>query len=186
MKGRALLHGEALLMHIHPTYIGGGSPAKHLKLYIESSGQCNKMNYVEQLNLLFLLVDCFSAVAQREYVRNFQVVNKTSTHFIVSWDIVDGNYSESNISSFRLYYSQGSSFSSSRYIYYRYTYQSNSTNGVTFFYTFSLQSFTNVEYIMYIRVYRVYPLNPRYTYSNRRFGDLGKYGGQMSMLHICQ
>ena len=133
---------------------------------------CNKMKIFQVYNHA-IIYQCivFSAAAQQEYVRNFQLVNKTGTHFTLSWDIVDGNYSENDISFFYLYYNHGA-FSYSRYIWYHSTYQINSTNAVRFFYTISTQSFTYEEYIMYIEVYRR-RLRPAYTYSNRRFVDVG-------------
>ena len=40
----------------------------------------------------------------QEAICNFQVANKNSTHITFSWDIVDGYYSSSYISYFRIYY----------------------------------------------------------------------------------
>ena len=106
------------------------------------------------------------AAAQDQYIRNFQVANKNSTHITFSWDIVDG-YS-SNITYFHLFYQHRTS-SSAQYISYR----SASRNGATFSYTYSLETFNNGPYIIWVRAYRR-SLSPAYTHSERKYVSIGK------------
>ena len=115
-----------------------------------------------------------STVAQEENIRNFQVLGQTSTHITFSWDIVDGYYSSSSIQNFDLLYQSWSESSSSDSISYSLTVQNTNTNGVvTFMSNISTERYSHGEYIMWIRVTR-HSLTPRYTYSGKRFVNIGK------------
>ena len=93
---------------------------------------------------------CYTA-AQDNDINNFHVASRNSTHITFSWDIVDGYYTSSYISSFRLYYQRrASSYAPSVHISY-----SLATNkGATFSYTHSLETFNDEPYIMWVWVYR--------------------------------
>ena len=117
----------------------------------------------------FLASRCYTA-AQDDHVSNFQVASRNSTHITFSWDIVDGYYTSSYISYFRLYY-QRRSYSYAPYVYI--SYSSATHNGATFSYTHSLETFNNGPYIMWVQVRRP-SLDPSYTYSGRKHVKIGK------------
>ena len=116
----------------------------------------------------FLASHCYTA-AQDNYISNFQVAYKNSTHITFSWDIVDGYYTSSYIRYFYLYYQCRSLSTSSVYIYY----SSATRSGTTFSYTSSLETFNDGPYIMWVRAYRP-SLDPRYTYSGKKHVKTGK------------
>ena len=117
----------------------------------------------------FLAPHCYTA-AQDNYISNFQVAYKNSTHITFSWDIVDGYYTSSYISYVQLYYQRrSSSYAPSVYIYY----SSTTRSGTTFRYTHSLDTFKHGPYIMWVRAYRP-SLDPRYTYSGKKHVKTGK------------
>ena len=107
--------------------------------------------------------------AQDDHIRNFQVVSQTNTHVTFSWDIADGYYTSSYINSFYLYYQHRSSIRGLNI-----GYSSATRFGATFWYTSSVESFNNGPYVMWVRVYRP-SLDPRYTYSGRKYVSIGKY-----------
>ena len=127
--------------------------------------------WIRYVRILFVLYN--AAAAQDNHIRNFQVDSRTSTHITFSWDIADSYCSSSHISSFTLYY-QGRSANSVSEV--AIAYSSTNRTGCSFQYTTSLATFDNVrdEYIMWICVYRSSSLNPRYTYSERKYVNIGK------------
>ena len=107
--------------------------------------------------------------AQDDHIRNFQTT-KNSTHITFSWDIVDGYYSSSYISYFRLYYQRrSSSYTPNVYI----SYSSATNNSTTLSYTSPLVTFPNGPHIMWVRVYRP-SLEPQYTYSKKKYVKIDK------------
>ena len=111
-------------------------------------------------------MSCCTA-AQNDYIRNFQA-KKSSTHITFSWDIVDG-YSR-NITYFQVFYRYRTSpYFGALYI----SYNSATRSGTTFSYTRQLETFNDGPYIMWVQVYRRF-LDPRYTYSERKYVSIGK------------
>ena len=102
------------------------------------------------------------------------MTDKNSTHITFSWDIVDGYYSSSDIYYFQLYYQPRYTYLRGVYI----PYSSTTRNGATFSYTHSLETFNNGPYIMWVWVYRRFPLDPTFTYSRKKKIDIGKYRGR--------
>ena len=125
-------------------------------------------------SLCWCLILYNAAVAQVNHIRNFLVVNRNSTHITFSWEIVDGYYTSSDIRSFRLYY-QGRFSRSTSFV--PITYSSTTQSGGNFQYTTPLDAFGHNnygEYTMWIRLYRDNSQIPRYTYSERKYVNIGK------------
>ena len=112
---------------------------------------------------------CYTA-AQDQYVRNFQVDSQNSNDIITfSWDIVDGYYNYSYVNYFYIYYQRRFTYAQLLHV----SYSSTTRNGTTFRYSRSVQTFNNGPYIMWVQVYRP-SLDPRYTYSRRKFVNTSK------------
>ena len=118
---------------------------------------------------MYIPFSCVSTDAQDQYIRNFQVASRNSTHITFSWDIVDGYYTSSYIRYFRLYYQHRSSYAPSVYI----DYSSATRSGATFSYTSPPVTFNDGPCIMWVRAYRP-SLVPRYTYSKKKYVKIGK------------
>ena len=122
-----------------------------------------------------------AAVAQDNHIRNFQVANRNSTHITFTWDVVGSNYNSTIY--FRLYY-QGrvSGYPSSTSMYSSTTWSSGSKK---FQFTTSLRTFDKNydEYIMWILMYRR-SLTSRYTYSERKYVNIGKLNTLIHQLCI--
>ena len=110
-----------------------------------------------------------------EVIRNVQT-NKNLTHITFSWDIVDGYYSSSYISYFRIYYRQRP-----RTGYYSYIGSISYSNsnlikiGYSFKYTTTVTRFSTFDQIvMWVYVYRP-SLNPSVAYSDQISVEVGKW-----------
>ena len=118
-------------------------------------------------------LQCKTLTGAQEVIRNFQVANRNSTHITFSWDIVDGYYTSSYISYFRIYYRQRpySGYRSSIYITY-----SNSDLikvGASFKYTTTVTAFSTYgQYVMSVYVYRS-SLTPSSVYSDEVYVEVG-------------
>ena len=110
----------------------------------------------------------------QEVIRNFQVVNRNSTHITFSWVIVDGYYSETYISYFRIYYRDRPYTGSRSYISTISYSDSNLIKiGPSFQYT-TVTSFSYYgQYVMWVYVYRS-SLSPSTAYSNQIYVEVGK------------
>ena len=138
------------------------------------AGLTSKCLWMHAMHLIATHLHLKLADAQ-EVIRNFQAT-KNSTHITFSWDIVDGYYSSSYISSFRIYYRQRtgySGYSSSLYISY-----SNSDLikiGSSFKYTTAATTFSGYgqQFVMSVYVYRSH-LKPNGVYSDEIYVEVGK------------
>ena len=109
----------------------------------------------------------------QEIIRNFQA-NKNSTHITFSWDIVDGYYSSSYISNFRIYYRERPHTGSSYIGTISYSNSNLIKIGTSFQYTTTVTSFSNFgQYVMWVRVYRP-SLTPSYAYSDQIYVEVGR------------
>ena len=112
----------------------------------------------------------------QEVVRNFQVAHKNNTHITFSWDIVDGYYTSSYISRFRIYCRERP-YSGSRYYIGNIYYSSSSLikSGPSFQYTTTVTSLSSYghQFVMWLYVYRS-SLNPSTVYSDQIYVEMGK------------
>ena len=112
----------------------------------------------------------------QEVFRNFQVASRNSTHITFSWDIVDGYYSSSYISRFRIYY-QERPYTGSRSYIGTISYSSSSLIkiGPSFQYTTTVTSLSSYgpQFVMWVYVYRP-SLNPSTVYSDQIYVEMGK------------
>ena len=77
---------------------------------VKSSCTCNSTMYnyyIQHIIIIIILILCQTIADAQEAIHNF-IANKNSTHITFSWDIVDGYYSSSYISYFRIYYRERS------------------------------------------------------------------------------
>ena len=111
----------------------------------------------------------------QEVIRNFQVVNKNSTHITFSWDIVDGYYSSSYINYFRIYY-RDRPYTGSRSHIGTISYSNSNLIkiGFSFQYTTTVTSFSYYgQYVMWLDVYRS-SLSPSTVNSDQIYVEVGK------------
>ena len=104
------------------------------------------------------------------------MANRNSTHITFSWDIVDGYYSSSYISSFYIYYRQRSGYSGySSSIYITYSNSDLIKFGASFKYTTTTTTFSTYgQYVMSVYVYRP-SLTPSSVYSDEVYVEVGMW-----------
>ena len=119
---------------------------------------------------------CQTLADAQDVIRNFQVANRNNTHITFSWDIVDGYYSSSYISYFRIYYRERSGYRGYRSSTGTISYSDSNLIkiGSSFQYTTTVTSFNIYgQYVMAVYVYRS-RLVPAGIYSEEIYAEVGK------------